>query len=157
MESRKKLRLKGYDYSSAGWYFVTICIKEKEHLLGHVVGADVLIGPQMQLSELGQQVDAVMASMPGVDKFVIMPNHIHMILRIEQDKSGPMGTSAPTGSLPYIVRYFKRSVTQVCGRNVWQRSYHDHIIRNEEEYLEIWTYIDTNPAKWADDCYYGEV
>lgn len=91
-----------------------------------------------------------------VDKYVIMPNHVHMILQIKQAEGGPMGTSAPTGALPDIVRYFKRSVTKLCGENIWQRSYHDHIIRSEEDYLNIWTYIDTNPVKWAEDCYYKE-
>ena len=157
MEQRKRLRLAGYDYSSAGWYFVTICTKEKEYLLGTVVGADVLIGPQVQLSEFGQAVEEVIASMPSIDKYVIMPNHVHMMLKIEPDGNGPMGTSAPTGSLPNIVRYFKRSVTKFCGKNIWQRSYHDHIIRNEEEYLKIWNYTDGNPAKWTEDCYYKEV
>ena len=156
MERRKKIRLEGYDYSQSGWYFVTICTVGKQHLLGTVVGADVLIGPQIRLSELGRQVHDVIAAMPVVDKFVVMPNHVHMIVKIEPDEIGPMRTSAPTGSLPYIVRYFKRSVTRMFGQKIWQRSYHDHIIRNETEYLEIWNYIDGNPAQWAHDCYYKE-
>lgn len=58
-----------------------------------------------------------------------------------------MSSSAPTRGLPQLVRYFKRSVTQRWGQNIWQRSYHDHIIRSEEDYLKIWNYIDTNPVK----------
>ena len=157
METRKKLRLAGYNYGQPGAYFVTICTKEKLHLLGTVVGADVLIGPQLQLSELGQQVYDVIADMPGVDTFVVMPNHVHMIVKIKVNEIGPMGTSAPTAALSDVVRWFKRSVTRICGENIWQRSYHDHIIRTEEEHLEIRNYIDTNPAKWTEDCYYREV
>ena len=56
-----------------------------------------------------------------------------------------MGTSAPTQSVPWIVRYLKRTVTMACGKTVWQRGYHDHIIRSEADYLRIWDYIDTNP------------
>ena len=63
-----------------------------------------------------------------------------------------MRTSAPT--IPWLVRYFKRVVTQQCGEAIWQRSYYDHIIRSESDYLRIWQYIDTNPAKWAEDEYY---
>lgn len=152
MESRKRPRLKGYDYHWAGWYFVTVCTPGKKNLLGSVVGADVLIGSKLLLSDLGQMVYDVIASMPNVDKYVIMPNHVHMILRIELNKNGPMRTSAPTHSLPQIIRYFKRSVTQAYGESIWQRSYHDHIIRNEADYLRIWEYVDTNPVKWSKDC-----
>ena len=156
MEQRKKLRLEGYDYSRPGGYFVTICTRGKEHLLGTVVGADVLIGPQIHLSNLGMQVETVLSAMPCVRKYVIMPNHVHMIVELGQEERGPMGTSAPTGALPDVVRYFKRSVARNGGQTVWQRSYHDHIIRNEEEYLEIWDYIEGNPAKWTEDRYYKE-
>ena len=55
-----------------------------------------------------------------------------------------------------LVRYFKRSVTQKNGKNIWQRSCYDHIIRDEADYRRIWEYIDTNPAKWREDCYYEE-
>lgn len=156
MEQRKKLRLETHDYSQPGWYFITICTKEKEHLLGTVVGADLLSGPKMQLSQLGIQAESVIKAMPGVDKYVIMPNHVHMILQIEQDEKGPLGRSAPTASVPDQVRFFKNAVTRCCGSLIWQRSYHDHIIRSEAEYLEIRNYIDSNPARWADDCYHRE-
>ncbi|MBQ3557366.1 MAG: transposase [Oscillospiraceae bacterium] len=152
---RKPNRLSQYDYSQPGGYFITICTKGRKEVLGTVVGADVLIGPQVTLTELGEQVRRVLEDMPSVDKYVVMPNHIHMVVRLP-DENGAMRTSPPT-RLPAVVRYFKRSITQVTGENVWQRGYHDHIIRNEEDYLRIWEYIDTNPAKWREDCYYTEV
>ena len=152
---RKRNRLDGFDYSQPGCYFVTICTKGREETLGTVVGADVLIGPQIALTELGERVRSVLEDMPSVDKYVVMPNHIHMIVRLS-DRDGAMRTSPPT-RLPAIVRYFKRKVTHMTGVNIWQRSYHDHIIRGEEDYLRIWEYIDTNPAKWREDCYYAEV
>ena len=150
---RKQNRLSGYDYSQPGGYFITICTKGREELLGSVVGADVLIGPQIKLSPIGQVVHDVLASMPNVTKFVVMPNHIHAIVRIED---GAMRTSPPTQGLSQMVRYFKRNVTQRCGQAIWQRTFHDHIIRNEADYLRIWQYIDTNPAEWRQDCYYTE-
>ena len=155
MEKRKPLRLKTWDYSSTGAYFITICAKEKKRVFGRVVGADVLIGPHTELSAYGRVVDHVLSQMCYVEKYVIMPNHIHIIFVIPKqhaDANGPMGTSAPT--VPGLVRYLKRSVTQTVKENIWQRSYYDHIIRNESDYLRIWDYIDTNPAKWQDDCYY---
>ena len=124
--------------------------------MGMVVGADVLIGPHVALSTKGQIADAVIAQMPTIDKYIIMPNHIHMIFHITEPEAGPMRTSAPTQSIPQLVRWLKRTVTLSCGENIWQRSFHDHIIRNEGDYLRIWDYIHTNPAKWREDCYYQE-
>lgn len=156
LEKRKPLRLKGQDYSQAGYYFVTICVKERKHLLGRCVGADVLIGPQIELSQYGKTVEDILSQMPNVDQHVVMPNHIHVIFAIPaqtEEANGPMRTSAPT--IPGLVRYLKRMVTQQCGQPIWQRSYYDHIIRNEADYLRIWDYIDTNPAKWEEDEYYA--
>ena len=152
LPKRKNNRLAGYDYSQPGGYFITICTKGREELLGAVVGADVLIGPRIELKPIGQVVQNVLAAMPAVDKFVVMPNHIHAIVRIE-GTDGAIGTSPPTQSLPLLVRYFKREVTRRGGENVWQRTYHDHVIRNEADYLRLWQYIETNPAKWREDCY----
>lgn len=156
MSVRKKPRLPTHDYSQPGWYFVTVCTKGKRCILGSVVGADVLIGPKIELSDFGRAVECVILSMTGAEKYVIMPNHVHLLLRIAPQPEGPMGTSAPTGGLPQIIRYFKREVTRICGECIWQRSYYDHIVRDEADWRRIWSYIDTNPARWADDCYYGE-
>lgn len=153
---RKQNRLTEYDYSQPGCYFITICTRNKEFLLGTVVGADVLIGPHVRLSEKGKAVETVIVRMPTVKKYIIMPNHIHVIFRIPGPGDGPMGTSAPTPAIPQLARYLKRCVTLACGENIWQRGYHDHIIRNDRDYLRIWDYIDTNPAKWREDCYYTE-
>ena len=156
---RKRLRLESYDYSQPGYYFVTICTKGKQHILGRSVGGDVLIAPQVALSDIGKVVDDVLAHMPSVDQYVVMPNHVHILFRIPAD--GPVRTPAPTQkgeqtSLPQLVRYFKRSITQQFGQSIWQRGYHDHIVRNEADYLRIWDYVHTNPAKWREDCYFTE-
>lgn len=154
--TRKHNRLPGYDYTQPGCYFVTICSKDREHLFGRVVGADVLIGPHVQLSEIGAILKQTISQIPLVDLFIVMPNHVHILLRLPAAGDGPMETSAPTRSVPWIVRYLKRTVTMACGKTVWQRGYHDHIVRGEADYLRIWNYIDTNPAKWREDCYYTE-
>ncbi len=154
MDTRKQLRLAQHDYSAPGYYFVTICTRDKRHLFGTVVGADVLIGPQVIHTTLGKTVEKTIARMETVEKYVVMPNHVHIIFRITEPTDGPMGTSAPTSTIPRLVRYLKHCVTEEHGANIWQRSYYDHIIRNEEDHRRIWEYIESNPAKWQEDRYY---
>ncbi len=86
-----------------------------------------------------------------VDKYVIMPNHIHMIIFI----NGTMKASSPTENISTIIRSFKTMVKKKAGYSIWQRSYHDHIIRGENDYRKIWEYIDTNVIKWKLDCFYN--
>lgn len=164
LPSRKSIRLKNYDYSSNGAYFVTICTYNRECLLGEIVGATLRGRPhhpevfiEKWLLELENKFKGV-----KIDKYVIMPNHIHFILTIDRAQGGDhIG-----GSLPEVVAWYKTMTTNEYIRGVknnlfpqfnqhiWQRGYHEHIIRNEKSYLEIWQYIDTNPLKWALDCYH---
>ena len=86
----------------------------------------------------------------SVDKYVIMPNHIHLIISLY----GTMRASSPTKNIENIIRSFKIMVTKEIGKSIWQRSYHDHIIRGEKDYQKIWEYIDTNVIRWKKDCFY---
>lgn len=164
LPNRKPNRLRGYDYSTANYYFVTICTKNKSHILwdklhdrSHtLVGADAHIGPKHKLSHCGECVDKHIKTIPGIDKYVVMPNHIHMIIGIGRDAGGPMLASAPTQSLSQLVKSFKILVTKELGYSIFQRSFHDHIIHSESDYLRIWQYIDTNPSTWEQDCFYTE-
>ena len=149
METRKSNRLTEYDYSTNGAYFVTICTKGRKPLLCDIVGDDAHIVP----SDYGQVVDKYIRGIDGIDKYVIMPNHIHMIIRIE---NGPMWASAPTQSLPTRIRSFKILVSKALGTSIFQRSYYDHVIRGQQDYQEIWQYIDTNPLRWQLDEHYCE-
>ena len=162
LPKRKRMRLSCYDYSSPVAYFVTICTHEKRCILSDItVGADALGGPCVTLTATGKIVEKYILStdnIPGVhvEKYVIMPNHIHLILAIEET-DGPPRASAPTmAALPNAISALKRLVNRESGANIWQRSYHDHVIRNENDYLQIWNYIDTNPARWREDCFYIE-
>ena len=103
---------------------------------------------QEEIRNLTQIYDAL-----TVDKYVIMPNHIHMILRIHPPTSG-RPQAAPT--IARAINPFKGEARRKAGFPIWQKSYHDHIIRDEADYRRIWEYIDTNPAKWREDCYYEE-
>ena len=167
---RKPNRLKGFDYSQNGAYYVTICAKDRANLFGQIVGAAVpgkvngasgakegpLEGHQcMLLTELGQCVeDAIQWYTANIDEavfdtYVVMPNHIHAIIVIRPE-TGDRGRSP----LQYIVRRLKSYVTKQIGFSPWQKSFHDHIIRSEQDYIRIAEYIETNPEKWEEDCFY---
>ena len=150
-EQRKDIRLKDYDYAQQGAYFVTVCSRNREDLFSKIVGGDVLIAPKINLSPVGVVIRRTIEQMPSVKKYVIMPNHIHFIAVFEE--KGSMSTSTPTQGLPSLVRFLKRQVSVTCGESVWQRNYYEHVIRSEQDYLDIWTYIDTNPAGWREDQY----
>ena len=148
---RKQLRLTGYDYSLPGAYFVTVCTKDRARILGTIVGADDHIGPYTKLTEIGKVVDAYTRTVPGIDRYVIMPDHVHMILRISAESilDGPMWPSAPAkASIDARIRSWKTLIAKQLKQSIWQRSYFDHVIRCEQDYLEIVKYIDENPAKW---------
>lgn len=149
---RKENRLKGFDYSSNGTYFLKICTKDKRKIFGNIVGA--AIGrPWCELSEYGKIVDEAINNIEKIyhrarlDKYVIMPDHIHLLVKILPDENErPMG--APT--IPNIVNQLKGYVTKRIGFPVWQKLYYDHIVRNEEDYNTKWEYIENNPNAWYD-------
>ncbi len=156
---RKNIRLKGYDYSSVGSYFVTVCTKDKKRIFWNNVGAPIgrPQNEEIRLSHYGEIADEAIKNisciypMISVDKYVVMPNHIHLIVTINADGYGrPMG--APT--LSTVINQMKGYVTKRIGFPVWQKLYHDYIIRGQADYDEIWQYIDENPLKWNLDCYY---
>lgn len=180
---RKDIRLDNYDYSRSGAYFVTICTRNKmcifwdnndkyRPILSNIeatekqnVGAHS-VRPQIKnhdkkihLSDIGKTVKEGLKNinhyypMVMVDKYVIMPNHIHVIIRIEADnvgiETGGRTLCAPTLSL--IIKNFKEFVTKQIGFSVWQRSFYDRVLRNEWEYRNAWQYIENNPENWEND------
>ena len=151
LPKRKQNRLTDYDYSTAGKYFVTICTKNKVKILCDVVGGDAHIAPYVVLTQYGKTVEKYLRSEPRIEKYVIMPNHIHLIVYLD----GTMWASSPT-TVSNIVRSFKVLVTKEVGTSLFQRSYHDHVIRDERDYREIFDYIEDNPRKWAQDVYYKQ-
>ena len=163
LPKRKHIRLKGYDYSTPGAYFVTLCTDKKEHLFGKIVNNSML------LNALGKIVDQEILKIQShyeniqIDKYVIMPNHIHMIITIlETERINPFPTIK--FDIPNVVGKFKSGVTRHVGnafmhsakKPIWQSSYNDHIIRGEKDYKQIWEYIDTNVIRWEQDCFYNE-
>ena len=163
---RRSIRLRGYDYAQPGAYFVTICTQGRECLFGDIVNGE------MGLTAYGRVVRESWYYLPNhygyveLDEFVIMPNHVHVIITITGDTGVAVGAGlkpAPTMSakphgLPEIVRGFKtfssRRINQMRakpGQPVWQRNYHEHVIRGERDLDHIRQYIRDNPTQWAED------
>lgn len=143
-----------YNYSSNGAYFITICTKNKENLLWKNVGANcVLPLDQLPLSKIGIVIENEIYKLNTVyenikvDKYQIMPNHIHLIIFIYEDSNGRT-QFAPT--ISRIIKQFKGSITKQIGFSIWQKSFYDRIIRNEKEYQEVWNYIHNNPLKYLE-------
>ena len=123
------------------------------------VGGGALDAPQIILSATGKIVEKYILSSERIQgilvaKYVIMPNHIHLLICIDQT-NGTSGAPSPTNhAIPRMVSALKRLVNRQVGQNIFQRSYYDHVIRDEADYLEKWNYIDTNPARWEKDPYH---
>jgi len=150
---RKQNRLKDFDYNQTGAYFITICAKNHAELFGNVIADEV---PKVELSPIGKIVESEITKLSstysnvGVDHNIIMPNHIHMIIVIREDNSH--NTAAPV--ISQMINQWKRAVSIKAGCSPWQKSFHDHVIRNEADYRRIAEYIANNPATWENDCHY---
>jgi putative transposase len=141
---RRSLRLPDFDYSSDGLYFVTICSRDRACLFGSVVDDAV------RLSRLGRIVEDEWRGMPlrwrssvVLDEFVVMPNHLHGIVWLTRAGHAP--------PLQTVIGSFKSGVSRGAGRPVWQRSFHDRVIRNEGELDAYRDYVAANPVNWALD------
>ena len=172
---RKSIRLKNYDYSQAGLYFITICTENRLHLFGEIVD------DSMVLNDAGLMIDKIWHEIPNdfvniqLNEFLIMPNHIHGIIEITvgaplvgaQNKSGQPQGIAPTvgdivGALKSLttnqyIKMVKQNILSPFDKKIWQRNYWEHIIRNENEYNLIAQYIMDNPQKWALDKLNGGI
>ena len=148
---RKQIRIEDYDYSAPGAYFVTICTANREHILWEDCRGELCSPDKMPLSDIGLAVEKEIKKMNeiynavSVDKFCIMADHIHLLLVIHTDADG--GTQfAPT--ISRVVKQFKGVITKQIGRSIWQKSFYEHGIRNQQDYDEIWGYIENNPLKY---------
>jgi putative transposase len=157
---RRSIRLKGYDYSQPGWYFVTICTQHRALLFGQVLQGS------MVLSVAGKMVNRIWSEIPEyypgieIDEFQIMPDHFHGIIHI----TGPSQGISPTEqiSTPQVVQRFKSLTTRLYidgvrtqqwptfDKRVWQRNYYEHIVRSEKSLERIRKYIRENPMKWQE-------
>ena len=146
-KNRKSIRLKDYDYSKNGYYFITIVTENREKYLSEINCKNEVI-----LSEIGKEIENsilfINSNQINVDKYIIMPNHIHIILILENSEK----------SIIEIIKNFKKFTSNNIKKNynkkLWQKSYFDKIIRSEKQYLALCEYIESNPLKWNLDKYY---
>ena len=159
---RKPNRIGGYDYSQNGAYFITICTQDRKKILSKIsVGTGVLDCPLIQLLPHGEIADKYIRQLDAfydhisVDQYAIMPDHIHILLSVQ---NGQSGTPVPTdgkkidnknSAVSQFISTFKRFCNKEYGINIWQSRYYDHVIRNQQDYDEIWQYIENNPLKWV--------
>ena len=167
LPKRKNIRLKDYDYGSNGCYFVTICVKDKQHLLAHykskeeIVGAGLRARPQdaIVLTPLGREVEKSIGYINthykdiDVENAIVMPNHIHLLITIDNIETRDTGGHGDP-PLQDIIRNFKSYTTkkywEISSNNndvLWQRGYYDHIIRNQSDFEYHWNYIEYNALK----------
>jgi putative transposase len=163
---RRSIRLKNYDYSQAGAYFITICTLNRECLLGNVIDATI------NLSQYGVIAEQVWHQIPyhfpsiSLDAAVVMPNHFHGIIVFSEEHSSayqPLLDTTPKNNikkptLGQAIAYFKyqstkliNTVREMTGVRFWQRNYYEHIIRSETSLTRLRTYIEQNPLKWQID------
>lgn len=162
LTKRKGTRLPAYDYSKPGAYFVTVCTHNRECLLSQITPVgEGLAPPAVHLTEIGKIVEeeilALEVRFPAVkmNHYVIMPNHIHLLLTLQESAGG----ASPSPTVTSVIGTMKSVSTIRChkewnDRLSWQRSFYDHVIRNERDYQEIWKYIEENPAKWTQDRFF---
>ena len=154
--SRKTIRLKAHDYDSPGYYFITVCAKDRRKIFGDIVAGDEFKRSEPHYTDRGLAVAAQLEYMKNfyenieLEKYVIMPNHVHMLLHV-LDAGGGRGTT-----LSAFVGTFKRFCNKRCGEQLWQSRSFDHVVRNEMDYRRIWEYIDNNPQRWTEDSLYTE-
>ena len=180
LKKRKTPRYQGFNYNCVGVYFLTICTQNRRCILSRIVGTGVLDCPQTELTKYGKIAEKYIRQLNefyhhlSVEKYVIMPNHIHLLLWVKENNTtdngqsgtpvtdGQSGTPVPTNidransACSQFVSTFKRFCNKEYGENIWQARFHDHIIRNRDDYEEHVKYIYENPLRWYYDELYTE-
>lgn len=174
---RKQLRLKEYDYSQEGYYFITICTQNRLQILSKIiddyipnikpVGADSISAQNIKLTSVGKLIERVYLNLekefPNIKlhDYVIMPNHMHGIIEIcdraEMDSAPTINRIIQSFKRHSTIEYIKgvkKGIYKPFDKRIWQRNYYEHVIRNEKEYYLIKQYIQNNPLNWEKDKYY---
>ena len=163
LPKRKSNRLKDYDYGQSGAYFITICVQDRKPIMSRIAVGEGLAPPEPILLPFGKIAQEQLPDLQNrfsnisIDRYVIMPNHIHFLMRLNIEG----GASPSPTTVSDIVRVFKSLTTRECKKaaqidKLFQRSFYDHVIRDEYDYKIKWQYIEDNPAKWREDSLYIE-
>ena len=186
LPKRKKLRIKQYDYSLSGAYFVTICIKDRKSILSEIFKSEKTDNiddpvqrqtfenfdiPQIRLTEIGKIAEKYLLSSENIpvvkiDHYVIMPDHIHAVIFLDSNKytkhddrfsmEKTQNRGSANETLPHVISVFKRFCNKEAGENIFQRGYYEHIIRNKEDYEAAVKYIYENPINWYNSIFSEE-
>ena len=163
LPNRKRNRLGNYDYSDNGSYFITICTLDRKEILSRVVGTGVpdcpSDTPKTELTDCGIIAEKYIKQLNdfytniSVDKYVVMPDHIHLLLTVDNNiASTDLTDNTSDNANSVIAKFigtFKRYCNKEYGYNIWQPRYYDHVIRNQKDYNETCEYIDANPINWV--------
>jgi putative transposase len=162
-------RLRGWDYRSRGWYFVTICASNRACVFGEIADCEVSLSHIGRIAELALQELSGHYDNVQIDEHVVMPNHVHVIVMIDGDHcfSPSLEVSLPSqnvatfespraGSLSAIIRSYKAGVTLQCRdlglrQIIWQSRFHDYLLRGDKVISAVRDYIRNNPANWGED------
>ena len=153
LPERKKNRLTEYDYSLPNVYFITICTDGRKNLFWKDVGAAIRRPEDILLSRCGKIAQQAIQNIEkhydsvSVEHYVVMPDHIHLLLRIHTDSCGRR-IAAPT--IASVINQMKGAATRQVGFPLWQKGYYDHVVRSQEDYCDIWNYISGNPIRWLE-------
>ncbi len=164
---RRSIRLKGYDYTQPGAYFVTICTHQWVAMFGEIIDGEMKVNPMGRVVKEEWLKTTQIRSNVQLDEFIVMPNHVHGIIMIIDGRdtvrripAAEQFSNPVSGSLPTIVRAFKSAVTRrinilrcAPGRSIWQSNYFEHIIRDDNALNRIREYIHYNPQRWCLDKY----
>ena len=146
LPTRKKIRLDNYDYSQENMYFITICVKDRLELLGKIDERNII-----ELTKEGNIVKQEINRLEEIykniiiDEYVVMPNHLHVLILIYY-KNGI--------TISKIIKHLKTNISREIKYSIWQKSFYEHIVRNEKEYLKTKEYIKNNVVNWSKDKYY---
>lgn len=174
---RRSIRLKGYDYSQSGLYFITLCVQDRVCLFGKIENGKIILNKYGEIAHNEWKKTMEIRKNVELLEFIVMPNHFHAIVRLlgrgelhsPDNTLGNKGVcdtplQSPSQTIGAIVRGYKSSVTKQINtslsevnsfQQIWQRNYYEHIIRNEQSYQNISEYIVNNPAKWAEDKFHN--
>jgi len=142
---RKRIRLQYYDYSEESMYFITICVKDRLELLGKIIEDNLQLTIEGKIIEQNlNKIEQIYKNII-IDEYVIMPNHIHILMLIRYKSNA---------TISKIIKHFKTNITREIKYSIWQKSFYEHIVRNEKEYLKIKEYIKYNVINWRKDKYF---
>ncbi len=157
---RRSIRLPGYDYARVGAYFITICTHGRARLFGRVVEGSMVLSEQGRIAEDEWRRTPMLRPHVALDAFVVMPDHVHVVVVIERETEGPsphVAFHSPSQTVGAIVRGYKAAVTRrindargETSSPLWLRNYYEHIVRDDADLDRIRRYIANNPARWGE-------